>query len=151
MPLMIFSSAFNPGDFIPQTYTCDGENFSPPLTLSGIPDSAESLALILSDPDAPSGNFIHWVVWNIPAFSFEIDENQLPEPAVEGMNDTGEPGFAGPCPPDGETHRYFFNLYALDTAINLPNTAKAEDLEVAMADHIVDTAELMGQYKRMIK
>ncbi len=145
MAMTLESPAFFPEDFIPETYTCDGENIHPELIISGVPDGTKSLAIIVSDPDAPSKNWIHWVVWNIPPDTGIIYENQVPQTAIEGTTDFGRPGYGGPCPPQG-THRYFFNLYALDKVVDLPETATTKDLEAAMSGHVLDTAELMGLY-----
>ncbi|MFH0987483.1 MAG: YbhB/YbcL family Raf kinase inhibitor-like protein, partial [Patescibacteria group bacterium] len=103
--LTLKSSAFENNSSIPQKYTCDGENISPPLTISGEPQEAKDLVLILEDPDAPQGTFTHWTIWNIPLGIKEIEEGMAPEGAIEGQTDFGEIGYGGPCPPSG-THRY---------------------------------------------
>ncbi|MFO7929323.1 MAG: YbhB/YbcL family Raf kinase inhibitor-like protein [Candidatus Humimicrobiaceae bacterium] len=145
--LSIGSPAFVHNEMIPSKYTCDSDNINPPLLISGIPEGTESLALIVDDPDAPGGTWVHWIVWNIGPATTEIKENSAPEGAVEGMTDFGKPGYGGPCPPSG-THRYFFKLYALDTTLKLDASATVEELENAMEDHLLDKAELIGLYER---
>lgn len=141
------SPAFeNYGD-IPSKYTCDGNNVNPPLSISEVPEEAESLVLIVDDPDAPMGTWVHWTVWNIDPQTKEIQENSLPEGAVEGMTDFGTSGYGGPCPPSGK-HRYFFKLYALDTKLQLPPETTKEKLERAMEGHILVQTELIGLYSR---
>ena len=141
------SSAFENNSFIPSKYTCDGENVNPPLKISGVPQKAKSLVLIVDDPDAPRGTWVHWTVWNISSQTTEIAENSVPQGAVEGMTDFGKPGYGGPCPPSG-THRYFFKIYALDTNLNLGSSAQVRDLKKAIENHILDKAELIGLYSR---
>ncbi len=140
------SSAFENNGEIPKKYTCDGEDVSPPLAISEVPEDARSLALIVDDPDAPAGDWVHWVAFNIPASTASIGENSTPS-GVEGTTDFGRTGWGGPCPPSG-THRYFFKLYALDTQLELDSTTTKAELETAMTGHILDRAELMGKYKR---
>lgn len=144
--MRIQSLAFTHNQQIPSKYTCDGENINPPLTFSDIPEGAKSLALINDDPDAPVGTWIHWTVWNIPPQTKEVKENGKPE-GVEGTTSFGKPGYGGPCPPSG-THRYFFKLYALDTILELNTSATKQDLEEAMAGHILAQGELIGLYAR---
>ena len=145
--MKISSQVFQHNGSVPSKYTCDADNVSPPLSISEVPEGAKSLALIVDDPDAPVGDWVHWLVWNIPVGTAEIGEATAPE-GIEGTTDFGEPGWGGPCPPSG-THRYFFKLYALDTELDLPATGKKKDLEEAMKDHILDEVELIGTYKRM--
>jgi Raf kinase inhibitor-like YbhB/YbcL family protein len=145
--IRISSTAFTHTGPIPAKYTCDGLDVSPPLTFENVPPEAKTLALIVDDPDAPAGTWVHWVVWNIDPATKEIKENSLPTGAQEGMSDFRKRGYGGPCPPGG-THRYFFKLYALDTTLTLgPNTTKAL-LEQAIKRHIVAQCELIGKYKR---
>lgn len=144
--MKLTSPAFQNEGLIPSKYTCDGDNISPALIISDIPNNAKSLALIMDDPDAPMGTFVHWVVWNIPADKKEIKEGETGG-FKEGMNDFGRIGYGGPCPPSG-THRYFFKLYALDTKLNLNDDVTKADLEKAMGDHIIAQARLMGTYSR---
>ena len=145
--LKISSPAFENNGSIPKTYTCDGTDVSPPLKIENVPPEAKSLALIVDDPDAPMGTWVHWVLWNIPPATKEIKEGSIPQGALQGMNDFRKQNYGGPCPPSG-THRYFFKLYALDTLLNLsPRSAKA-DLEKAMKGHILSQGEIIGLYKR---
>ncbi|MFH1470564.1 MAG: YbhB/YbcL family Raf kinase inhibitor-like protein [Candidatus Micrarchaeota archaeon] len=144
--LKISSQAFNHNGMIPAKFTCKGENISPALEISGIPNGAKSLALIVDDPDAPMGTWVHWVVWNIQPIQ-KIDEGSVPPGSSQGITDFGKPGYGGPCPPSG-THRYFFKLYALDSVLNLPPTSKKSDLENAMKGHILEKAELVGLFSK---
>ncbi len=145
--LTISSSAFSHGEAIPARYTCNGADASPPLVIGKIPPTARSLALIMDDPDAPAGTWVHWVVWNIPVQTREILENTLPPGASQGRNGWKRNSYGGPCPPSG-THRYFFRLYALDTSLQLTSSATKADLERAMQGHILAKGELMGTYRR---
>lgn len=145
--MKIESSAFLDNQFIPSKYTCDGENVNPPLKISGVPSETKSLVLIVDDPDAPRGTWVHWTLWNINPKITEISENNSPEGAVEGVTDFGKPGYGGPCPPSG-THRYFFKIYALDITLDLEVSAKVKDIEKAMEGHILDQARLIGLYSR---
>lgn len=143
----LMSSAFSDGEMIPQKYTCDAENVSPPLFWSDIPEGTESMALIVDDPDAPVGTWVHWVLYDIPA-----DQYSLPEGVIgvgnEGKNNFGNVGYGGPCPPMGPTHRYFFKIYALATTLGLDAGETKENLERAMEGHILAQGHLMGQYQR---
>lgn len=145
--LRISSPAFAHGEAIPARYTCDGQDTNPPLAVGDVPAGTRSLALIVDDPDAPMGTWVHWVMWNIPPESREIGENSVPAGAVQGVNSWKRNRYGGPCPPSG-THRYFFRLYALDTALTLAPTIASAALERAMAGHILATGELMGTYRR---
>ena len=145
--LTITSSAFVHKTAIPARYTCDGRDINPPLNIDAVPDGTMSLALIVDDPDAPVGTWVHWVAWNIPPQTREIKESSFPAGAVQGLNDWKRNSYGGPCPPFG-THRYFFKLYALDTTLVLaPPTTKA-DLVRAMTGRIIAQGELMGTYRR---
>jgi Raf kinase inhibitor-like YbhB/YbcL family protein len=144
--MKISSSAFGHNEAVPKKYTCDGSNINPPLTIADVPADAKSLALIVDDPDAPAGTWIHWTIWNINPGLTEIAENSVPA-GVEGYTSFGKPGYGGPCPPSG-THRYFFKLYALDTLLDLSPRADAKQLEQTMQGHILNQAELIGTYKR---
>jgi len=145
--MKILSTAFEHNGQIPKKFTCDGSDVNPPLKFEDIPSEAKSLALIVDDPDAPAGTWVHWVLWNIDPKITEIKENSVPKGAKQGMNDFGKHDYGGPCPPSG-THRYFFKLYALDTTLNLgPNTTKG-NIETAIKGHILAKAELIGLYKR---
>lgn len=147
MEFKLTSPAFNHGSQIPSKYTCDGENINPHLVIHGVPERAKSLALLMEDPDAPAGLWVHWVVWDISPETKEIREHTAPNGAWEGVNSGGEQGYTGPCPPPG-IHRYFFRLFALDSRLKLPEESTKEELETAMAGHIMATAELMGTYAR---
>ncbi len=136
---------------IPSKYTCDGENISPPLTISDVPTEAKTLALIMDDPDVPKnlredGMWDHWVVFNIPVSLCDIKEGEEPE-GTHGVGSGGNLDYFGPCPPDRE-HRYFFKLYALDTELDLQEKATKQQVEEAMEGHIIANAELMGRYER---
>ena len=145
--LNVTSLAFKQNQTIPSKYTCDGVDVSPPLIIKHVPPGAKSLALIMDDPDAPSGTWVHWVLWNIDPKTSEISENMVPSSAWQGMNDFRKRVYGGPCPPSG-THRYFFKLYSLDKVLELgPETTKA-GLERAMKGHVISQAELIGLYKR---
>lgn len=141
---VVRTDAWDVGGAIPAQYTCDGANLIPPLSFADIPPEAESLALIVDDPQAPDGGFVHWVVWNLPLA--DIAEGQLPAGAVEGANGSGEDGYTGPCPP--AQHTYFFYAYALDTTLDLAPGATAEDLEDEIEDHILAQSEYIGTYQR---
>ncbi len=145
--MIIESTSFKNNEMIPAKYTCDAENIVPPLTFSGVSQEAKSLVLIVDDPDAPVGTWVHWTVWNIDPKTAEIPENSVPVGAVEGVTDFGVPGYGGPCPPSG-IHRYFFKLYALDTTLDLDTSSTAGDIMDAMEGHILANAELIGLYKR---
>lgn len=141
----ITSEAFEHGSSIPVDYTCDGENVNPPLQFGDVPDEAKSLALIMDDPDAPTGLFTHWLVWNMAPDIGKIAERSTPATGLQGTNDFKESGYGGPCPPSG-THRYFFRLYALDQELDLAEGADRHALDAAMDGHVIDSAELMGIY-----
>jgi Raf kinase inhibitor-like YbhB/YbcL family protein len=145
--MFITSPAFEHNSTIPSKYTCDGDNMSPPLAFGDIPADTQSLVLIVDDPDAPVGLWVHWLVWNISPDTAAIEESSVPEGAVQGTNSGEVARYEGPCPPDGE-HRYFFKLYALDTELNLPTEAGKEELEERMVGHVLDKAELVGLYER---
>jgi Raf kinase inhibitor-like YbhB/YbcL family protein len=142
--LKISSTAFDDGGNIPEKYTCDGENINPPLDIKNIPEETICLALIVDDPDAPIGTWVHWITWNIPV-THHIKENEVH--GTEGINDFQQYHYGGPCPPAG-THRYFFKVYALDSLLDLPPDTKKLQLEKAMSEHIIAFGELTGLYKR---
>lgn len=145
--IKVSSTAFYHNDFIPQKYSCDGEDINPPIKIENVPVEAKSLVLIVDDPDAPMGTWNHWLMWNIDPQINEIQENSVPGGAVLGTNDFGKLEYGGPCPPSG-VHRYFFRVFALDTMLNLPVGAKRSELEKAMENHLIDQGELMGKYQR---
>lgn len=143
MDFQLTSPAFANNEAIPDKYTCHGEDISPPLAISGVPPGTVSLALILHDPDAPSGDFLHWTVWNIPASTTELPENRVVAGAVEGLTDFAAVGYGGPCPPSG-THRYFFELYALDAVLDFPAGTNRQTLVAAINNHLLDSCDLVG-------
>lgn len=145
--MQLASSAFEHNQSIPSKYTCDGENVSPPLAISDVPAGAKGLLLIVDDPDAPRGDWVHWTVWNIKPDTAGIGEGTVPSGAIQGMTDFGRIGWGGPCPPGG-THRYQFKLYALDTELSLSSSARKSDIEQAMQGHILEQTILIGLYQR---
>ncbi len=145
--MIITSPAFQNGEIIPSRFTCDGDDISPALVIGNVSPEAQSLALIMDDPDAPGGMWVHWVVWNIDPKTTEIGVNKVPAGAKLGMNDFRKAPYGGPCPPSG-THRYFFKLYALDMKLDLGAGTNKAALERAMKGHILAQAEQMGKYKR---
>lgn len=145
--MKISSTAFGNNGQIPAKFTCDGADINPPLGFEGIPAGAKSLVLIVDDPDAPMGTWVHWVVWNIDPKTAGIPENAVVKGAMQGANDFGKQVYGGPCPPSG-THRYFFKLYALDALPDIKKNATKADLEAAMKGHVLEEAQLVGLYKR---
>ncbi len=143
----LISSDFSAGSAIPSAHTCDGGNVSPALSWSGAPEATISYALIVDDPDAPGGTFVHWVLGGIPATTQELPRGlaTLPEGAFNGKNDTGETGYFGPCPPSGK-HRYYFRLYALDKQLQGMNQPTKKQLLNAMDGHVLAIGTLMGTY-----
>jgi Raf kinase inhibitor-like YbhB/YbcL family protein len=144
--MKITSSAFQEGGNIPSKFSCDGANDSPPLQIADVPSEAKSLVLIVDDPDAPSGLFTHWTVWNLPPRTSSIAESST-QKGVQGTNDFGRSGYGGPCPPSG-SHRYYFKIFALDRELDLPFGAKRGQLDAAMKGHVMAQGELMGRYSR---
>jgi Raf kinase inhibitor-like YbhB/YbcL family protein len=142
--MKITSPEFANNDFIPAKFTCQGEDVSPILKIEDIPQGTRSLALIVDDPDAPMGTWVHWVVFDMPVIS-EIEEGMIS--GKQGINDFGRKDYGGPCPPSG-THRYFFKIYALDEMLGLKEGINKGALEKAMEKHILDKAELVGLYKK---
>jgi hypothetical protein len=143
----LISSAFQDGEMIPDRYSCRGDNISPPLEFVDISSSAKSFALVLDDPDAPSGSFIHWVVYDIDPNVSKIEEDSIPQGAIVGQNSMGKTYYVGPCPPSG-VHHYVFKAFALDTILNL-GQIDWYALEEAMDRHIIDKAELVGTYGKI--
>jgi hypothetical protein len=143
--MQLISPAFIDNEMIPTIYTCKGQSISPPLAITGVPAQAKGLALIMHDPDAPSGDFLHWIVWNIAPQTTAISENSVPSNAVQGKNTAGSNKYGGPCPPSG-THHYKFDLYALDEVINLPGSTSREDVESAMSSHVLARSTLTGLF-----
>jgi len=144
---MQVKSIFLNNEKIPVNFTCDRENISPPLEITDIPQNTRSLAIINDDPDAPNGDWVHWVVWNIPVPSSDIPIEKGVSPGIEGTTSFGSTGYSGPCPPSG-THRYFFKVYALDKNLELKEGATKQDLLKAMENHIIEKAQIIGLYKR---
>lgn len=147
------TSAFAPGRTIPARFTCSGENVSPALSWTSPPDGTRSLALIVEDPDAPAGTWVHWVVYDLPAQLRRLPENlphaeRLANGGRQGINDFRKTGYGGPCPPRGKPHRYFFLLYALDAPLDLPARATRSQVDAAMRGHILAEARLMGRFGR---
>ncbi|MFL6529846.1 MAG: YbhB/YbcL family Raf kinase inhibitor-like protein [Chthoniobacterales bacterium] len=143
--LAITCSEFANGGTIPDALTCKGANVNPALHFYGIPAEAQVLAFIVEDPDAPSGRFTHWLVWNIAPTTTGIGEKSVPTGASQGTNDFGRIGYGGPCPPSG-THRYVFRLLALDAPLELKPGAKRGEFEKACVGHVLARAEIMGRY-----
>ena len=151
--MQITSTSFLAGEPIPVNHTCDGNNVSPPLQWSGPPAGTKSLALIVDDPDAPMGIWVHWVLFNLPANTTELAEDvpkgqYLPNGARQGLNDFKHLGYGGPCPPPGKPHRYFFKVYALSATLDLKPGATRKDVERAMEKLVLGQGQLMGTYKR---
>ncbi len=152
MAIKITSSVFNEGEPIPVRYSCNDINVSPPLEWEDVPEGTESIALLLDDPDAPRGNFNHWIIFDLPAVTRSLPEHVkgrelMDDGSKHGSNDYGLPGYGGPCPPKG-THRYLFKIYALDKKLDLPPLIERDELLRAMEDHILDRGELMGVFTR---
>jgi Raf kinase inhibitor-like YbhB/YbcL family protein len=145
-PMKISSPAFAANAKIPAEYTCDGQDKNPPLEIEGVPSNAKSLAIIVDDPDAPAGTWVHWVLWNVDTATRKIETGSVPKGAKQGVNDFKKNGYGGPCPPSG-SHRYFFKLYALDTGLDLPGKTAKADLERAMKGHVIAQAETIGRYR----
>ena len=142
--LLVQSSAFSHNGHIPSKYTCEGENINPPIEIGDVPDDTKALALIVEDPDAPSGVFTHWVVWNIlPSDTIE----EKTRAGISGMNDFHKTGYGGPCPPSG-THRYYFRVYALDKMLRISAGESKNALLEGMQGHILAFGEIMGRYRK---
>lgn len=153
MPFTLTSTAFGPKEWIPQVHTCDGADTSPPFAWTDPPAGTASFALICDDPDAPMGTWVHWVLFNLPAATRELQAEvqttaSLKGGIQQGFTNFGRTGYGGPCPPAGPVHRYFFKLYALDTVLSLPPKATKAQLLTAMEGHVLGSAELIGLYQR---
>jgi hypothetical protein len=151
--MQLTSTAFIEGAAIPAKYTCDAKNVSPPLKWSGVPAGTKSLVLIVDDPDAPSGTWVHWVLYDLAPTVSELPEDLAKSQFVaggakQGLNDFKHLGYGGPCPPRGKPHRYFFKLYALDAALELKPGLTKKDIASAMDKHILAQGQLMGTYQR---
>lgn len=154
--IKVSSPAFEAMAAIPKVYSCEGDDLSPALAWNGIPDGTKSIALIMDDPDAPVGTWVHWVVYNLPAGTTGLPEgaskaksetSSLPEGALHGQNSWKRADYGGPCPPSGK-HRYFFHLYALDAVLDMPQGPSRKDLDKAMEGHIIGQGELVGTYQK---
>jgi len=150
---MKVKSVFKDNGFMPEKYTCMGDNINPPLVISNIPKGSKTIAIIMDDPDAPVGTFVHWVLWNLKVAGDEVRvEEGLSRKAScceQGINDFGRIGYDGPCPPRGHgIHHYHIKVYALDMEPNLPSKASKRDLENAMKGHILSQVELIGLFER---
>lgn len=153
MALKLTTAAFPADGSIPKKFTCDGPDLSPALSWSNAPSGTQSFALIMDDPDAPAGTWVHWVLYDVPSNTKELSEGvpkqeQLSNGARQGRNDFRKIGYGGPCPPAGKPHRYYFKLYALDTRLGLQAGATKADVERTMENHILAQAELIGRYGR---
>jgi len=142
--MKLSSPEFEQKSFIPKKFTCQGQGVNPGLVIEGIPEKAKSLALIVDDPDAPGGDFVHWVLYDIPVTN-RIDEDAIP--GKQGLNSLGRPGYVSPCPPTG-VHRYFFKIYALDKMLNYDDGLSKAGLEKEISAHLLDKAELIGLYQK---
>jgi len=147
------SASFSAGEMIPKKFACDGPDVSPKLNWTEPPAKTQSFALIMDDPDAPAGTWVHWVLFDLPADTRELAEGvakqeQLANGARQGRNDFGKIGYGGPCPPPGNPHRYFFKLYALNAKLNLKAGATKADVEDGIKGHILAHAEMIGKYGR---
>ena len=148
MSLSLESPEFTHNASIPKQYTCTGKNISPALSWHGAPAGTQSYVLIVDDPDAPMGTWVHWLLFNIPAILTHLDEaTQTPAGAISGKNSWHQQGYGGPCPPSG-THHYIFKLYALDSKLTVNSSVNKQDILNAMQNHILDSSELIGLYKQ---
>lgn len=141
------SPAFRDSQYIPAKYTCDGDNINPPFEFFNVPEATASLVLFVNDPDAPGGDWVHWVVWNIKPEIKEIKKNGVPEGATEGQNSFGKTGYGGPCPPSG-THVYIFKLYAVDIMLPADPELGKKDIKKMIDGHVLGKAVLKGFYER---
>ena len=153
MAFSLKSTAFVEGAKIPEKYTCAGSDISPELSWTEPPEGTKSFALVVNDPDAPCGNWVHWVLYDLPVSERKLGESvpkteELPSGAKQGVTDFGRIGYWGPCPPKGRSHRYFFTLYALDCFLHLPAKITKDKLEKSMEGHILAKAIVMGKYGR---
>lgn len=152
-PFTLGSSAFASGEMVPDQYTCKGQDISPTLRWNNAPAKTASFALVMDDPDAPAGDWVHWVMWDVPASKHALAENvakteQLDDGSHQGRNSFNRTGYNGPCPPPGQRHRYFFRLYALDSKIKVAPGADRDALEAATKGHVLATAVYVGTFQR---
>lgn len=153
MAFTVTVPAFAPGAEVPKQYTCQGEDISPALRWTGAPAKTVSYAIVMEDPDASAGVWVHWVLWNVPRSTTSLQEgvprnDQLDDGSQQGRTSFGKVGYYGPCPPPGQTHRYFFRLYALDAKLNLPGDTDRTQLDAAMKGHVLAQTEYMGTFHR---
>ncbi|MFA6297237.1 MAG: YbhB/YbcL family Raf kinase inhibitor-like protein [Candidatus Paceibacterota bacterium] len=146
-PILIQSSAFENYGAIPRKYTCDGQSLIPPIQVSNVPSEAKSLAFTIEDPDAPSGTWDHFVMWNLPAKDFNTTDGNPPVGTI-GKGTSGKAYYIAPCPPRGQTHRYFFRLYVLDTLLNIPASSNKIQLLKTIEGHVIGKTEMYGTYSR---
>jgi Raf kinase inhibitor-like YbhB/YbcL family protein len=147
--IALSSSAFADGQTIPRRYTCSGAQESPPLAWKGVPAGTRELALLMEDPDAPGGTFVHWVLFHLPPGLRQLGAGSVPDAARQGVNSTGDAKYAGPCPPEGDApHHYEFTLYALKAALSQPDGAKAQDVRAAIAKTATAQGRLVGRFGR---
>jgi hypothetical protein len=147
--ISVSSQAFDNGGAIPARHTCTGADVSPPLSWTGVPAGAQSLALTVIDPDAPGKPFVHWLVFNLPPATTKLAEGaDPPASSVQGRNDFGSDGYRGPCPPPGSPHHYHFKVYALDTMTALRGGASESSFQDAIKGHVLATGEIVGTFKR---
>jgi hypothetical protein len=151
--LTVISAAFAMGAAIPAKFTCQGQDLSPPISWTSAPTGTQGIAVLADDPDAPVGDWVHWVLFNLPPETTSLPEGvpataRLPSGAVQGMNDFRRLGYGGPCPPPGKPHRYYFKVFALDTKLNLGSNATKADLLKAMKGHVLAKGELVGTFRR---
>ena len=146
--MIISIPSFSKDNEIPSQFTCDGSDINPEIIIQDVPKSAKSLVLIMDDPDATRGTFVHWIMWNISPDTRKIESNSAPQSAIQGLNGAKKFGYIGPCPPSG-THRYFFKLYALNKRLELDLNTDAAGLIKAMEGNILSQAQTIGLYKRI--
>lgn len=154
--MTVITQAFSSGERIPEKYTCQGEDISPPFTIQNTPEGTQSIALLVDDPDAPRKTFTHWILFNLPADTTVLSEGLDVEEhfgdeddgPLEGVNDFGSPGYGGPCPPPGSTHHYHFRFFALDTRLDLESGATRKQLTQAMDGHILAETDYIGTFER---
>ncbi len=142
--MKFYSPEFKNDEMIPSKFTCDGEDVNPPMYISDVPNNTKSLSLTVKDPDAPNKTWKHWIVYDMPVIE-KIKENSVP--GKQGQNDFGKKEYGGPCPPSG-THRYLFELYALDTNLDMDEGKSCDEVEQAMEGHIIEKAQFVGLYKK---
>lgn len=147
MGMRIESDIFINNSKIPTQYTCYGDGIQIPLKVFGVPENAKSLAIIVDDPDAPNGDFVHWVIWNIDPTISVIESDNVPIDAVEGNTSLGKPGWVPPCPPSG-VHHYNFKVFALDAMLSISELSNKEDLMKIIKGHVIEVASLVGLYGR---